>query len=107
MITFHYLSGHSLGLSGTGSETVLESSRNVLQVSLTTGSSGLASGNLETPVESSGLSGRVSAAGAGLLLAVEGSSSASLAQSVRLVVSLTETGGTLCWLVLFFINHKN
>lgn len=43
-----------------------------------------------------GLSGRVATGSTGVLLNVERTTSTSLAESMRLVVTLTETGGTLC-----------
>lgn len=43
------------------------------------------------------LGGGVAARGALVLLDVHGAATATTAQSVRLVVALTETGGTLGW----------
>lgn len=43
-----------------------------------------------------GLSGRVATGSTGVLLDVKRATTTSLAESVRLVVTLTETGGTLC-----------
>jgi hypothetical protein len=43
-----------------------------------------------------GLSGRVATRSTGVLLDVKRATTTSLAESVRLVVTLTETGGTLC-----------
>lgn len=46
------------------------------------------------------LGGGVAARGALVLLDVHGAATATTAQSVRLVVALTETGGTLGWKVV-------
>lgn len=51
---------------------------------------------LLTPVVRTGLSGRVATGSTGVLLDVKRATTTSLAESVRLVVTLTETGGTLC-----------
>ena len=51
--------------------------------------------NKQTKLTRTDLSRRVATAGAGLLLDVERSSTTSAAESVRLVVTFTETGGTL------------
>ena len=94
-----------LGLSGfgfwgnTASETVLCSSGNVFHVSHSASSLTLSSRDLEGPVEDSGLSSRVTASSAGVLLLVESGLTASSAESVSLCLSKTERGGT------FSVNH--
>lgn len=59
------------------------------------GAGGLAALGLLAPVELAGLSGGVTAVGAGRLLDVEGPLATTTAQSVRLVVALSEARGTL------------
>jgi hypothetical protein len=66
-----------------------------LEVTHATGAGGLAALGLFAPVELSGLSSRVAAVGTGALLDVERTLSASSAERVRLVVTLTKAGGTL------------
>ena len=76
-------------------EAVLESSRDVLQVGHSPGTGGSPSLGLGAPVVRSDLGRGVATRSAGLLLAVERALAASLAQSVRLVVSLTHRRSTL------------
>ena len=83
-----YLSG-SLR-SGTRLETVLESSSDVLQVSHSTGTSSVSSLCLGSPVVRSSLSGWVTTRGTGLLLNMERTTTTSVTQGVRFVVTLTE-----------------
>jgi hypothetical protein len=84
-------------------EAVLELSGDVLQVAHAAGTGGLPSLQLVAPVVLAGLGGRVAARSALMLLDVQRTTTASSAQSVRLVVALTEAGGTLrhlgggCW----------
>jgi hypothetical protein len=86
----------TLGASGrTSAETVGELAGDGLEVSHAAGTSGLPALGLLTPVELAGLSGRVSARGASVLLDVEGATTATPAERVRLVVALAEAGGTL------------
>ena len=75
-------------------ETVLETTRDIAEVTETTSSGGLSALGLLGPLVLSGLSSWVSARGASVLLDVERTTTAASAQSVRLVVSLTERGGT-------------
>ena len=77
-------------LSDTSTEAVPESSRDVLQVSHSTGTSSSSSLSLSTPVVASGLGSWVATRSTGLLLDVEGTTATSVAQSVGLVVLLTE-----------------
>lgn len=87
----------SLDLRGSsaGLETILESSGNSLEVSLSASTGSVSSLGLASPVERSSLSSRVSTGSTGLLLNVEGSSTASNARSVGLVLFLTEGSSTL------------
>lgn len=71
-------------------ETVLEFSVNSLQVSHSTGTGGLSSLSLSTPVERSGLSGWVATSRTGLLLNMERTTTTSVTQSVGLVMTLTK-----------------
>jgi hypothetical protein len=88
--------GDAAGVLGNASlEAVLEPAGNVLQVAHAAGTSRLSALHLVTPVVLAGLGGRVAARGALVLLDVHGAATASSAQSVRLVVTLTEAGGTL------------
>lgn len=84
-----------LGLGNTGLEAILESSRNVLQVSHSAGTGCSSSLSLGSPVERSHLGGGVSARGTSLLLRVERALATSVAQDVGLVVTLTHRGSTL------------
>ena len=91
-----------LGLGGLGtlglctfSETVLEATVDVLQVSHSAGAGGVPSDGLETPVVRSQSCVWVSTCGACGLLEVEGRLAAPQAKRVRLVVSLTIGRGTL------------
>jgi len=83
-----------LGLS-TFTETVLETTRDVLEVAHTAGTGGLSTLSLDRPVEGTDLGRRITARSAGLLLVVEGALATTSAESVRLGVTLTERGGTL------------
>ena len=76
-------------------ESVLEASRNGLQISAASSSGGLSSLALLTPLILSGLCAGESAGSAGALLLVERDLSATAAASVGLGVTLTETLGTL------------
>ena len=82
------LSRSSLG--NTGLETVVESLRNVLQVLHSTSAGGVSSLRLSTPVERSSLSGWVTTGRTSLLLTMERTTTTSVTQSVRFVVTLTE-----------------
>ena len=84
----HNLSGLRLG--DTSLEAVLESSRHVLQVAHSAATGSSSSLGLSTPVVGSHLGSWVTARSAGLLLDVERTLTTSVAQSVRLVVTLTE-----------------
>lgn len=91
-----YLSSNRRRSGSASLETVLESSGDVLQVSHSTSTNGVSSLSLGTPVVRSSLSRRVATRGTGLLLDVEGTTTTSVAQSVGLVVTLTERRSTLC-----------
>jgi hypothetical protein len=82
-----------LGLAGL--EAVLELSRDLLLVPHAAGTGGLSALELLAPVVLADLSGRVAARRALSLLDVQRATAASSAQGVRLVVTLTEAGGTL------------
>jgi hypothetical protein len=87
---------HAAGVLGlAGLEAVLESAGDVLQVPRAASADGLSPLGLLTPVELAGLGGRVAAGRALMLLDVQRATTASTAQSVRLVVTLTKAGGTL------------
>ena len=77
-------------------ETVLESPGDMLQVSHSTSTNSSSSLGLSTPVVRSSLSRRVATRSTGLLLDVERTTTTSVAQSVGLVVTLTERRSTLC-----------
>lgn len=86
-----------LGLLGGGttlSETVLESSVDVLEVSHSAGTGGLSPLGLKTPVEGPQLGGRVTTLSAGKLLLVERPVTTSPAEGVGLGVSFTKGGST-------------
>lgn len=91
--------GSSLGPSGVlgiaGTEAVVESSGDVLEVLHAAGTGGLSSLGLLGPVVFPGLSSWVSARCTSVLLDVEGSTTTTTAQDVRLVVAFTERAGTL------------
>jgi len=76
-------------------ETVLESAIDGLEVSHASGTGSLPSLGLLTPVVFPNFGSRVTARAAGAFLDVERASSTTSAQSVRLVVTLAEAGGTL------------
>jgi len=76
-------------------EAVLEAPRDVLEVAHAAGAGGLPALGLLTPVELAGLGSGEAARRALVLLDVQRAATASTAQSVRLVVALTEAGGTL------------
>lgn len=78
-----------------GLEAVLESSGHVLQVSHSAGTSGSSSLSLQCPVVRSQFGSWVAARSTGLLLRMERTTSTSLAQNVRLVVSLSHRWSTL------------
>jgi hypothetical protein len=84
-----------LGLDDGLLETILEASRQVLQVAHASSASSLSALSLDGPVVVAQLGGRVAALGASLLLVVEGAVAAAAAQSVRLGVAFTEAGRTL------------
>mgnify|MGYP007113948859 CR=1 FL=1 len=86
------LSGVSLD---GGLETVVESSRHVLQVRHSAGTGSSSSLGLQSPVVGSHLGSRVTARRTGLLLSVERTTATSLTQNVRLVVSLSHRWRTL------------
>lgn len=88
------LGGLRLGL-GRGLEAVVESSGDVLQVGHSAGTGGSSSLSLHGPVVGSHLGRWVSARSTGLLLSVERTTATSLAQNVRLSVSLTHRRSTL------------
>ena len=91
---------HAAGVLGlAGLEAVLESAGDVLQVPRAASADGLSPLGFLTPVELAGLGGRVAAGRALMLLDVQRATTASTAQSVRLVVTLTKAGGTLRHLV--------
>lgn len=83
-----------LSLDG-GLEAVVESSGDVLQVRHSTGTGSSSSLSLQSPVVRSQLSSWVTARSTGLLLSVERTTTTSLTQNVRLVVSLTHRWSTL------------
>lgn len=88
--------GLSLGASGgAGAETVGELAGDGLEVPHAAGTGGLSALGLLAPVVLAGLSSRVAARSAGVLLDVERAATATPAQRVRLVVALAEAGGTL------------
>ena len=89
------LSRRSLG-SGTRLETVLESSRDMLQISHSTGTGSSSSLGLSGPVERSSLSSWITTGGTGLLLNMERTTTTSVTQSMRFVMTLTERRSTLC-----------
>jgi len=82
-------------LGDTSLEAVLEAAGDVLEVAHAAGTDGLSPLGLLGPVVLAGLGRRVTAGGAGVLLDVKRSATATTAQGVRLVVSLTKRGGTL------------
>ena len=90
--------GHLLGLSALP-ESVLESAGHGLHVSHAAGADGAAALGLGSVVEIPHLLAGISAGRAGLLLDVIRHLAASAAGGVRLVVSLSERGGTLGLLV--------
>ena len=75
---------------GTGAETVGELAVDGLEVTHAAGAGGLPALGLLAPVELPGLGSRVAARGAGVLLDVEGATTATPAERVRLVVTLSE-----------------
>jgi hypothetical protein len=87
--------GATSALGNTNTEAVLEALVDILEVAGAAAAGGLSSLGLLTPVELAGLSGGVTAVGTSRLLDVEGALSTTSAQGVRLVVTLTEAGGTL------------
>jgi len=78
----------------TGLEAILEFAWNTLHVAHATGTGGLSSLSLLAPVVLPNFGCWVSAGRACVLLNVERSATAASAQSVRLVVALSETGCT-------------
>lgn len=88
-------SSASSALGGTSLETVLESSGHILEVASAASTDGLSSLSLLGPVVLADLGSRVAARRALMLLNVKRAATASSAQGVRLVVTLTEAGGTL------------
>lgn len=92
------LGGSLSGRSLDGSlEAVVESSGNVLQVGHSTGTGSSSSLSLLGPVVRSHLGVRVAARSTLSLSGVQSTTSTSLAQDVRLVVSLTHRWSTLCF----------
>jgi hypothetical protein len=90
------LGSNATGALGCASlETVLESSGHILEVASAAGTDGLSSLSLLGPVVLADLGSRVTARRALMLLDVKRAATASSAQGVRLVVTLTEAGGTL------------
>lgn len=85
----------SSALGGTSLETVLESSGHILEVASAASTDGLSSLSLLGPVVLADLGSGVAARRALMLLNVKRAATASSAQGVRLVVTLTEAGGTL------------
>lgn len=95
---FTFLSGGngSAGLSAsTLTESILETTSNILQMTHTASSSSLSSLALDAPVEGTELGSRVAALGARLLLLVVGTGAATLAEGVGLGMAFTKTGGSL------------
>ena len=86
------LVGHG---DGALAESVAEPPAHFAQVPHAAGAGGLASAGLDGPVVLADLGCGVAARGANLLLDVETDLSASTAQSVRLVASLTKRTGSL------------
>lgn len=84
-----------MGLGDTSLEVVLESSGNMLEVCHSAGTGSSSSLRLGGPVEGSHLGGGVATRRTGLFLGVERTLATSLAQDVRLVVTLTHRGSTL------------
>lgn len=82
-------------LGYAGSESVLESAGDILEVAHAASTDSLSALGLLAPVVLSGLSGGISAGRAGVLLDVKRTTSTSSAQSVRLVVTLSEAGSSL------------
>jgi len=82
-------------LGGTRLEAVLELAGDGAEVPHTAGTGGLSALSLLGPVVLPGLGGRVTARSAGVLLDVKRAATATTAQNVRLVVALSEAGGTL------------
>jgi hypothetical protein len=87
--------GTTGALGSADLEAVLEATVDFLEVAHSAGTGGLATLGLLAPVELAGLSGGVTAVGAGRLLDVEGAAATTPAQGVSLVVALAEAGGTL------------
>lgn len=73
----------------------MESAVDGLQVPGATSAGGLSPLGLLAPVVLASLSSGVTAVSTGVLLDVQGAATAASAQSVRLVVALSEAGGTL------------
>lgn len=88
-------------LGGTGLEAVKEAAVDIAQGAHAAGAGGLAALGLLTPVELAGLGSRVAAVGTSRLLDVERPLATTTAQSVRLVVALSEARGTLSHLELW------
>merc|ERR1719473_2632891 len=86
------LAGGSLGAF---TEAVLETARQVLHVLHAASAGSLSSDGLLTPLVAADLSRRVATARAGFLLNVVRAAAATPAQSVRLVVALSERLSTL------------
>lgn len=91
-------------LDGSGLVAVLELAVDNLEVTLTAGSGCVSALGLLAPVVRSDFGGGVSTRRASLLLAVERTSTASSAESVRLVVAFTEAGSSLWRLVFCDLN---
>jgi hypothetical protein len=81
--------------SGTFTETVLETTGNILKMTHAASSSGLSSLSLDAPVERTELGSRVAALSASLLLLVVGTIAATLAEGVSLSMAFTKAGCSL------------
>lgn len=90
------LSGNGTGFSdGTLTETILETTGQILEMTHTASSGGLSSLALDAPVEGTELGSGVTALGTGLLLLVVGTVTAAFAEGVGLSMAFTKAGSSL------------
>ncbi len=95
MFSIFLVSSNSTGLGSSSlTETVLEATGQVLQMTHATSTGGLSSLGLGAPVEGTHTGSRVGALGAGLLLLVVGTVTATLAEGVGFSVTLTGRSST-------------